>query len=346
MSESPRSARLEGPVLLTGATGFVGREAARELARAGAEVHAFVRADSDRTALGRHVAAWHVGDLSDVASIDAAVRLLRHRANALRRPARIVHGAALISYRTRDRALAHELNVEGTRRFLAAALRERIDRFLFVSSVVTVGHSIDGTTLDETAPFNSASLRVDYVTTKRAAEDLVLAHARELDVVVVNPGAIFGPVGRESNTVRFLQRMASGRGPRLAPPGHLSVVGVADVARGIVSALAVGRRGERYLLVESSSSALELFQRIARELSIPPVRHSVPRGLWSALVIVASVWDRFVPMTLATPQALRMLGVKLRFDASKARRELAFDPEPFEQVLRDTIAHLRETGAL
>ncbi|MFN0244207.1 MAG: NAD-dependent epimerase/dehydratase family protein [Planctomycetota bacterium] len=333
-------------MLLTGATGFVGRETARELVAAGAEVHAFVRAGSERASLANHVRTWHVGDLSDARSIDAAVLALRHRANALSLPARIVHSAALISYRTRDGELARELNVEGTRRFLAAALRNRIDRFLFVSSVVTVGHSPDGSVLDESAPFHSAELGVDYVTTKRAAEDLVLAHARELDVVVVNPGAIFGPVDRESNTVRFLQQMARGRGPRLAPPGHLSVVGVADVARGIVAALAVGRRGERYLLVESSSSALELFQRIARELSVPPVRHSVPRAIWSALVMAATAWDRVFPMKLATPQALKMLGVKLRFDARKARRELAFEPEPFDRVLRDTIAHLRATDAL
>jgi nucleoside-diphosphate-sugar epimerase len=47
------------------------------------------------------------------------------------------------------------------------------------------------------------------------------------------------------------------------------------------------------------------------------------------------------PIRLTPPQALRMLGQDLRFDARKARRDLGWDPAPFEAVLSSTVAHVR-----
>jgi dihydroflavonol-4-reductase len=331
-----------GPVLVTGATGFLGREVVRQLLERDVEVHVFARAGSDRGPLARLPLVWHEGDLRDPESVKRAVRALVNVARARRRPARIVHSAALISYKSRDSALAREVNVDGTRHFLDAAIESGIARFLFVSSVVTVGHSTRGEPIDERVDFNNGALGVDYVDTKRAAEELVLEAARSLDVVVVNPGAIFGPVERQSNTVRFIRRMAEGKAPRFAPPGSIGVVGVHDTAAGVLLALERGRRGERYLLVESSVSALELFQRIARELRVRPARWQFPRWLWPVLVGAARAVDRIHALEVTPPQGLRMLGLELRFDASKARSELGWRPVPFDRVLAETVAHVRE----
>ena len=106
-------------------------------------------------------------------------------------------------------ALQREVNVEGTRHVLRAARRAGVTRAVHVSSVVAVGFSERGETLDEDAPWNGAKLGIDYVTTKRAAEELALAVADELDLCIVNPGAIFGPSPRPANTARFLRKIAA-----------------------------------------------------------------------------------------------------------------------------------------
>jgi len=140
--------------------------------------------------------------------------------------------------------------------------------------------------------------------------------------------------------------MAEGRIPPFAPPGTVSVVGVRDAARGTLLALERGRSGARYLLVESSLSALELFGCIARALGVAPPRRTLPRACWPAVVAGARVWDALRPMSLTPPQALTMLGLDLRFDASKARCELGWTAEPFEAVLAEMIGHLRERGRI
>jgi dihydroflavonol-4-reductase len=335
-----------GPVLVTGGTGFLGREIVRQLVARGVETHLLVRDGSARGPLESLPVTWHSGDLREEGSIERAVASLARRARIAGGRPRVIHCAALISYRTRDRELARKVNVQGTVRLLEAAKRHGIARFVHVSSVVTVGHCTGPEPLDESAPFNLGHLGVDYVDTKRAAEDLVLAAAPGLDTVVVNPGAIFGPIERTSNTVRVIRRMAQGRPPPFAPPGCLGVVGVHDAALGTLLALERGRSGERYLLVESSLSAVELFERIAAQLGVSPVSLVLAPWMWRVLTRLAFLWDLVFPMKTTPPQALTMLGLDLRFDASKARRELAWTPKPFDDVLAETIAHLRARGEL
>ncbi len=329
-------------VLLTGGTGFVGVELTRELVARGHEVYVLARRESDRSQLDGGSVRWRDGELRDASSVERAV------ADLCRRHARpwVIHNGAVISYRTRDRALQQAVNVGGTRNVIEACRAHPVGRVLHVSSVVAVGQARAGELLDESAPYNLGPVRCDYADTKRAAEELALGAASELDVVAVNPGAIFGLGARVPNTLKFLEQLA--RGPRLpfTPPGSLAVVGVRDVVVGMLAALERGRRGERYLLVESAWSSLELFQLAARLLGVPQPRRAAPPSLWSALELAARAVDLFVSPGLLTPQTVRMLGAHFNFDASKARAELDWSPEPFEAVLSRTISSLRARGEL
>jgi dihydroflavonol-4-reductase len=331
-------------VLVTGATGFLCSEVASQLVARGDEVHALARAGSNRGVVHGAGVRWHDGDLTDRAALERMARDVEARARELGRTWDLIHGAALISYKTRDRDAARAANVEGTRHVLAAAEAHGVARVVHVSSVVTVAACKGDEVLDETAQFNLHDCGVDYVTTKRAAEEIALEASKKLDLVVVNPGAIFGPAQRKSNTARFIRRVAQGKSPLVAPPGTIGVLGVQDAATGTILALDRGRRGERYLLVESWISSLELFRRIASILDRRGPLVAIPKFLWPALVLGARAWDRVAPIDVAPPQGLVMLGRNLRFDAAKARRELGWSPRPFDEVLRGTIESLRERG--
>jgi dihydroflavonol-4-reductase len=331
-------------VLVTGATGFLCSAVARKLSLRGDEVHALARDGSDRSATQGVDVTWHTGDLTDRASLERAAWKMAERSFALRRPWDLVHGAALISYKSADRAAAVAINVEGTRSLLAAARSSGVARVVHVSTVVTVGACKRDEVMDENFEFNLRDCGVDYVTTKREAEEIALATSKDLDVVVVNPGAIFGAVERRSNMARFIRRVAQGKGPLVAPPGTLGVLGVDDAADGVLLALDRGRRGERYLLVESWIRSVDLFRAVAEHVGKRGPLLVVPRAAWPALVSVVRAWDKVRPVDVAPPQGLVMLGRDLRFDATKARTELGWKPRPFAEVLSDTIASLEERG--
>jgi len=339
------------PLLLTGATGFVGRALARVLIEEGYELHGLARSLPSRAAGGAPV-IWHAGDLTEPATLDEACAAVMRRARELgSEPAALVHAAAALGYREQDRAVQRAVNVEGTRALFAAARRHGLGPGVHVSSVVTVAHSPDGTLCDEYAEWNGAELDVEYVTTKRAAEEVALGFAGALGLRIVNPGVVFGPGGEAANSSRFLVALAQGRLGPLAPPGGISVVGVDDVARGVLLALRRGSPGRRYLLVESYLSIRDLSREAARALALlgeraREPRFTVPAPLWPAVVAVARRLERFRDLELATPQALAMLGCRWRLSGERARRELGWQPAPFADVLLETLRGLARGGAL
>ncbi len=333
---------MKPPVLVTGGTGLIGSVLARALVSRGHVVHVFARSTSDRSTLAGVPVTWHLGQLEDPATLERAVAGVCAGGE---RPW-VVHAAALISYRARDAERLRRVNVDGTRDMLAACRRHPIGRFLHVSSVVAVGHTRADEVGDEDHGFNGASLRCGYVDTKRAAEVLALQSAGELDVVVVSPGAVFGPNARKGNSLRFLRRIARGRLGPFAPPGSLSVVGVEDVADGSILALERGLCGRRYLLVESVHSGVELCARAAEALGARGPRWSAPSALWRALALGAASIDRWRDLDLLTPESLRMLEAHFRFRADRARSELGWRPRSFPEVLRLTVAGLKAQGRL
>jgi len=330
---------------VTGATGLVGSSLVRRLDGAGHAVHALARASSDRRVLSGRDVTWHAGDLRDADAVRRAVEAWARAARGAELRPVCIHAGARISYRTADRELQRLVNVEGTRHVLEACREQGVARLVHVSSVVTVGVAGGpGEALDEDAPFDAGALRSDYVDTKREAEELVAA--AELDHVIVNPGAIYGLGPRISNTTRFLQVFARSLAARFAPPGSLSVVGIDDVVEGLLLALERGRRGRRYILTESNHTVRGLYELCARELGVAPPLLTLPRALWRCVLAGARAVDAVRPAAFATPQALGLLGAHLRFDASRARAELGWRPEPFVDVLRATIGWMRATGLL
>lgn len=329
-------------VLVTGATGFLGGALVRRLVDQGYAVHALARAGSDRSVLADRPVTWHSADLLDQGSIDGAVAAFAEGAAGAEVAA--IHAAAHLGYDRGEADLQRRVNVDGTQHVLMACRRYGIGRVVHVSSVVAVGHAPDGASrLDEDAVFNGAELRCGYVDTKRAAEELALV-ADDLRVTVVNPGAVFGPAPRPSNTTRFLARIARGGLGPFAPPGSLSVVGVDDVAEGLLLALERGRAGRRYLLTDENLLHRELFELAAAELGARAPRWTLPVPVWRAAVAGAAALDRVRRLELATPQALRLLGVHYRFDSSRAREELGWSPRPFAEVLAGTVAWMRGRG--
>ena len=335
-------------IFLTGATGFVGSELVATLRAQNYEVHALARPNADRAFKRGAEVHWHTGDLVQPESLSQALAATAQRATTCGAELLAVHNAAVISYRSADRDLQWRVNVEGTRNFFNACRDVGVKRVVHVSSVVAVGTAPNaGEELNEEAEFNGASEHCDYTDTKRAGEQIALSFGQDLEVVVVNPGAIYGPARVLSNTSRFLallrEKPALGR---FAPPGSVSCVGVADVADGIARALECGQSGRRYLLTESNWRWCELYQR-AGELNQTGIHtRTVPGPIWRGIAASASVIDRLRPRSFATPQALRLLRIHFRFSSQRARTELGWSPRPFDEILRETVLWLSQRNSV
>jgi dihydroflavonol-4-reductase len=289
-------------VYVSGATGFVGSHVARELREQGAEVR------DERV------------DLLDRDGLDKVI----DGCDA------VVHVAALYSYDAPESEFVR-VNVEGTRRILAAALTRGVRRFLFTSTAGTCGPVPGRIATEEDEP-PAWELSVPYKRTKLESERLALAAG----AVVVNPTT---PVGdgdaKPTPTGQMIEGVATGRIRGYVATTGLNVVDVRDVARGHALALERGGPGERYLLGGANVALEELFAVIAdlAERARPRIRVPYP-------VVVAAAKAGF-----ANAEEVKLARIPMYFSSDKARSTLGYEPGPVEPALaRATAEALKRKG--
>lgn len=203
---TPTSAAPDGPLLLTGATGFLGMELlARYLERTERTVYALVRAGDDAEAQARLRAAAErvvkapgrfdhrlLAVRGDVAL--PGLGLPRSRRLALADAVtEIVHAAASVSF-TLPLEEARAINVEGTRRLLELAElcagRGQLRRFSHVSTAYVAGTATG--VFDEDDHDVGQGFRNSYERTKWEAERLVRTHAERIPVQIFRPSIVVG----------------------------------------------------------------------------------------------------------------------------------------------------------
>lgn len=327
------------PVLLTGASGFVGSAILRRLQAAGYEVRVLVRPSSDRRNLAGLDVEVCTGDLTDPASLLRAARGCRA----------LFHTAADYRLWTRDPQVLYRSNVDGTRFILEAALEAGVERVVYTSSVATLGVRADHTPADEATPASLDDMVGHYKRSKYLAEEEArrLIGETGLPVVIVNPSAPVGPRDvKPTPTGQMVLDAAAGRMPAYVDTG-LNIVHVDDVAHGHLLAFERGQPGERYILGGTNMSLREILVKIAGFVGRPPPRLRLPHNLVLPIAYAAEAWARLSQREpRVNVDGVRMAKKRMYFSSVKARQALGYSPRPGEAALEDAIIWFGEQGYL
>lgn len=267
-------------VLVTGASGLLGRSVAQRLHDEGYQVTVLQRGTSGLT--GVHEVR---GSLSDPAAV----------ARAAAGQDAVIHMAAKVSVSGRHEDFV-EVNVRGTQRMLDAAVAAGVTDFLHVSSpsVAHAGASLVGAGAGPADPQHAVG---SYARTKAEAELIAEARgATDLNVLILRPHLVWGP-GDGQLTSRIIDRARSGRMPILGSGAALVDMLYIDNA---VDAFLAGLRrlpqiaGQRLVLTNGEPRPIaELLGGICRAGGVEPPHWSVPgavaRGAGS---VIERAWLR------------------------------------------------------
>jgi dihydroflavonol-4-reductase len=315
-------------ILVTGATGFLGAHLCRGLVQRGWQVTAFRRSASDDSLLSDLGLNFATGDVTDPATLEAAVR--GHEV--------VIHAAGHLAYWSRLRTVQNQVNIGGTRNVIAASQRAGVRRLVFISSVAAIG--IPGRhqpPADETFPFNLEDGPLNYPISKRRAEELVIAGCRAgLDAVIVNPAALLGEWGRRYRGIELVDKIRS-RPVAFYFSGGRNLVHVGDVVEGILRALEAGRSGERYILGGENLSYHEtarlVSDRLQRKVMLVPVVPAVT-GLLAMFDPLSSAAGRRPPVTRESHFTASRFQY---YSSAKAERELGYRFRPFTAILDEIL---------
>ncbi|MGB6877435.1 MAG: hopanoid-associated sugar epimerase [Candidatus Acidiferrales bacterium] len=322
--------------LVTGATGFVGSHVARQLVAAGEPVRALARPSSRRKALDGVAVEWVEGDLRDEASLALALQGVQ----------RVYHVAADYRLWAKRPQEIYENNVTGTKNLLAAALRARVERFVYTSTVATIAVPRGASLPDETNRASVDEMVGNYKKSKLIAEQEALRAAHEsLPVIIVNPTTPVGPGDwKPTPTGRIILDFLLGRMPAYVDTG-LNFVAVEDVARGHVLAGERGKTGERYLLGGENLTLKELLDTLAKITGLPAPTRQIPHAVALMAAYADAVFSRMVgrePHVLV--EGVRIARHKMFVKDAKARKELGYESAPVEAALERAVRWYTENG--
>lgn len=304
-------------VLVTGASGLLGRTAATMLLRRGDDV----------TVMQRRPSGIHCREvLGDIADPEVVERAARGQDAVLHLAAKVDVVGPMADYR--------RANVDGTRAVVAGCRHRGVGRLVQVSSpsVAHSGHPLCGAEAGRADP---TTARGPYARTKAESELLALAaDTADLAVLAVRPHLVWGP-GDTQLVARLVDR---------ARVGRLAVVGsgaalidstyVDDAAAAMVAAVdACGPDAHGEPLVVSGGDprpVVEILTRVCLAAGVPPPRSHVPVAL---ALVAGSMIDTFWSATgrTDTPPLTRFLAEQLStahwFDQRRTRRLLGWAPQ-------------------
>lgn len=303
-------------VLVTGASGLLGRAVAAELVAAGHDVRTLQRRPA------------RIEGTTDILGSITSRPLV---ARAVDGAGAVVHLAAKVSLAGRSDEF-RAVNVEGTRSLLAAAERAGVSRFVQVSSpsVAYAGSALAGVGAE---PADPGRARGEYARTKAEGELLALAHdSRSMHVVAIRPHLVWGP-GDTQLVARIVDRARRGRLPLLnGGTALIDTTYIDNAAAGICAALdrAPAIQGRAFVLTNGEPRPVgDLLAGICLAAGVPPPDWGIPAWLGRmAGSVIERAWA-IVPGTNEPPMT-RFLAEQLStahwFDQRDTRRALAWTP--------------------
>ena len=317
-------------VFITGATGFIGGQVARQLRDRGDDVVCLVRNPEKAAPLKEIGCTLVSGDLGDREAIRAGM----DGCDA------VIHAAAMyeVGIPESQRPAMYEANVTGTENVLGAAKDAGTPKIVYVSTVGAFGNT-HHQVVDESYEHPGREFTSYYEETKvgahKVAKEMIAAG---LPCTIVQPGGVYGP-GDTSSIAALLDQFMSGKMPLLPfPELGICLSHVEDIAAGIILALDKGAAGETYVISGPATTVREAINVVASVTGKKAPKHAVPVPLMKALTPIGPL----VGKLMGQPPNLRELiasADNVTFWASyeKAGRELGYAPRGLEEGLRQTL---------
>jgi nucleoside-diphosphate-sugar epimerase len=322
--------------LVIGASGFVGSHVTRQLVERGDDVRVMIRRTSSTKAIEDLDVEYHYGDIFDDAALRAAMAGCDDVFYC------VVDTRAWL----RDPTPLFRTNVEGLRHVLDAAADADLRRFVFTSTIGTIGIPRERRPATEEDEFNWADKGGGYIRSRVEAENLVLRYAKErgLPAVAMCVSNTYGPRDWQPTPHGgLLAAAAAGKMPVYIKDVATEVVGIEDAATALVLAAEKGRNGERYIVSERYMTVRELYDTAADAGGARRPRFGIPLRALYVIGYVGDVVGRVLRRdTPVTSTSVRLTHIMAPMDHGKAERELGWQPKPIHDSIRRAAQFYRD----
>ena len=310
-------------ILVTGASGFIGSHLVCYLKNHNISVKSMCRKNNN-------IHNYIYGDVTNLDSLTDAFKGID-----------VVIHAAGITDGLKENML--KVNIEGTQNVVSAVIKRKVQKLIHISSTATVGATFKPESLTEESYCN---LAIDYFQSKFLSEQIVnnAVTKKQITATILNPTQVYGPRDMKKSSRQSLHlKIAQGKF-LFYPTGGVSTVDIQSVVEAIYTAIKKGANGERYILSGENLYTKDLFALIANLAGVRKPFIPVPKNVLLSLGNLEGIFNAInVKPIISYERAL--LGVLFHwFDATKAKKELSFNPKPAKDTLSISIKWAKENN--
>lgn len=265
-------------ILVTGATGILGRVIVLELLKRNKTVRAAKRKNSNLQEVKDSFKFYTESSeefFQKIEWVDIDFGDLESLKNALANIEEVYHCAAKVSFHPDDKRQMYQTNITGTKQLLYACENTSVKKFLHVSSIAVFDGLNEHGEIDESSDFNPKINHSSYAVSKHFSEmEVWRASAEGLQTVIVNPGLIIGSGNWNNSSGTIFKELGE---PYFTFSGGTSYIDVRDVAKISVELMENNVFGERFILISENKKYSEIANFIKQKSRKPKVK-IIPDG--------------------------------------------------------------------
>jgi dihydroflavonol-4-reductase len=318
-------------ILITGATGFLGSELARQLADKGEAIRCTKRASSVIPLLlvPYTQIEWVDADILDIFALEAALEDVTQ----------VHHCAAWVSLKQADKAPMISANVKGTANLVNLCL-DRDIKLVHVSSIAAIGQAKPGELITENHHLEVSTENDGYAISKLESEmEVWRGIAEGLNAVIVNPSLIIGPNAGMLGSGQLFETVR--KGLKFYTDGTAGFVDVQDVAKCMIALMESDITEERYIISAENWHYKDVTTAIANGFNIkPPAMLAKPWMMelaWRGAKVAALITGKPPAIDKIAAQS----AVQYRdFDNSKIKAAIGIEFKPISKSIVEICERL------
>ena len=318
-------------ILITGATGFIGSHLGEKLLKKKEKIRILARKTSRADWLKKQGVEICYGSLEDINSLTKAtknVKIVYHLAAML--------GSPEITYKQ-----LYNVNVKGTQNLIEACTKNKVKRFVLISSVAAMGPAKH--MADEKTKCNPVT---DYDKTKYFSE--IAVRKSKLDWTIIRPTMVYGPreIRNKAKMFRLIQKgmfFIIGNGKNL-----MSLVYVDNLVKGIILA-GESKKSIRQTYIISDRNPYTMNEFITTIARQENVKTPIHLPVWIAYIgaFFFRIFRIFGLPQILSKDRIKNMTMNHSFNISKAIKELNYNPETsLDEGVRRTVQWYKEKGIL
>ena len=324
--------------LITGGSGHVGANLARELIDQGITVRC-IDFDKDHRAFEDLDVELIPGSVTDKESLDPIFNNVDI----------VFHTAAIISLERRNKNLIRLVNVEGTRNVCEAAIKHKVKRLIHFSSVDAFTRYPLNEPLLEDRPLIENKNSVPYDLSKADAQRIVLDYCEQgLDASIIHPSGVYGPHDYKPSLFgqTFID-IANGKRQFNINVGY-DYVDVRDLCKTAVACVEKGKSGQNYIVSGHYMDFTYLSEIVSQELGRKLLKLTLPMfTLYLGLpfyFIQSRVTGKPQALTIDSIHTIKVQNKNI--PGELAKEELGHAPRGIDETLKDTVKFFKDVGEI